>query len=78
MGLIVILNVVCLVIAWFFSDEWSLKGKLTLTALFALGWIVPGFFEGTGAPIVFVGWQLLLGLYFVFKLGIASKRAHWA
>jgi hypothetical protein len=79
MALIIVLNLVALAFAWFFSDAWSLRGRVVLTALVAAGWLVPIYLVAdlTTAKIVFIVWQLALAVYFSFKLGIANQRASY-
>ena len=77
MALIILLNLVCLAVAWFWSDAWSLRGRLALTGLLGASWVVPGAIpDAQAATIAFIVSQLLLGIYFAFKLGFAGQRAY--
>lgn len=73
----VMFNLVALVMAVGFSDEWTGRGKLGLVIAFVGAWLLPGLIGGdpTRAQVVFVVAQLALALYLSFKLGVGHRGA---
>jgi DNA-binding LytR/AlgR family response regulator len=65
-----ILNLVCLVIALFFSDHWSGRAKGIALGAAILPWTLPLFLPETTAQIGFIVLQLAMAVYFCldFKL----------
>tara|TARA_R110002072_G_scaffold17942_7_gene67593 strand:+ start:513 stop:731 length:219 start_codon:yes stop_codon:yes gene_type:complete len=70
MILMLILNLVCLVIALFFSDHWTRRGKAIALCAALVPWTLPYFLPETSAQIGFVLIQVAMAIYFCidFKL----------